>query len=339
MTKSEGNDDKNNPNSRTMEVLQEMATYYDSVGDQWRTRAYRKVISELRKQTKKIMTREDAIRLPNVGQRLAEKIEEIVWTNKLRRLESTTVDPNEQVLKLFMGVYQVGYPQATKWLAQGHRTLEDLRTKADLTTNQRIGVEHYDDFMQRIPRDEVTKHRDLVRKEVLKEDPDMQVILGGSYRRGSSTSGDIDLLITKEGGSMSAIRTVMIPVISRLQSLKFLVAALSTGHGKESGSKWHGASCLPDSDTWRRIDLLFVPWAEIGAALIYFTGNDIFNRSIRLLASRQGLRLNQHGLYGDVMRGPGQTRVTEGQLIEGQDEQRIFEILGVPYRPPEHRVC
>ena len=90
---------------------------------------------------------------------------------------------------------------------------------------------------------------------------------------------------------------------------------------------------------WRRIDLLLVPSDEMGAALIYFTGDDIFNRSLRLLASTQGMRLNQRGLYKDVIRGKGREKLSEGTLVEGKDEKKIFEILGVPWRPPEHRVC
>jgi DNA polymerase IV len=84
---------------------------------------------------------------------------------------------------------------------------------------------------------------------------------------------------------------------------------------------------------------LVVPEEELGAALIYFTGDDIFNRSMRLLSSRKGMRLNQRGLYKDVMRGPGRVKLNEGTLVEGADERKIFEILKVPYRPPEQRIC
>ena len=77
----------------------------------------------------------------------------------------------------------------------------------------------------------------------------------------------------------------------------------------------------------------------MGAALIYFTGNDIFNRSIGLLASRKGMRLNQRGLWRDVLRGKGRERVTQGSLVESRSERRIFEVLGVPWRRPEERIC
>jgi len=34
--------------------------------------------------------------------------------------------------------------QAQRWIAAGYKTLEDLLEKAELTENQRVGVEHYD---------------------------------------------------------------------------------------------------------------------------------------------------------------------------------------------------
>lgn len=335
MEKHDGNEE--NPNAKTIQVLQQMASYYDRTGDRWRTMAYRKAIGALRKQSQLIRTKQEALAISQIGDSLAEKIEEIVTTDRLRKLEYTKLDSNDQVLQLFMGIYQVGYPTASKWIAQGHRTLDDLRQNADLNTNQRIGLEHYDDFQQRIPRAEVAKHAAIVEKAL---NDGLQMIIGGSYRRGHKDSGDIDLIITKEGASLELVRTLVMELaIPTLTAKGFLKVKLAGGEAHEQASKWHGASALPGSKTWRRIDLLFVPWAELGAALIYFTGNDIFNRSLRLLASRKQMRLNQHGLYADVMRGRGRERITDGKLLEGQDEMRIFEILGVPYLPPEHRIC
>ena len=301
---------------------------------------YRKAISALGKQKTKVETKEQAQAIPQIGGRLADKIEEIVLTSKLQRLESAKSDPNEQVMQLFMGIYGVGLAVASKWISQGHRTLDDIRAKVDLTTNQRIGLEHYEDFASRIPRVEVAEHARIVQDTLRKFDPALQLIVGGSYRRGKLDSGDIDCIITKEGAKIEHIRSILIEsVIPFLFRIGFLKAELSSSRDKDEGSKWHGASMLPHSKVWRRIDLLFVPWHEMGAALIYFTGNDIFNRSIRLLASKQGMRLNQHGLYKDVMRARHRERITQGTLVEGQSEQRILKILGVPWRPPEDRNC
>ncbi|KAJ5329435.1 DNA polymerase family X [Penicillium brevicompactum] len=326
------------PNSGTIDILQQMLDYYTRNADQWRTLAYRRAIAALRKQKTRITTKAQARAIPGVGQRLADKIEEIVMTNRLRRLENANNSPEDLIIQQFLGVYGAGLPQATKWVAQGYRSLTELSEKASLSKSQRIGVERYSDFAQRIPRKEVEAHGAIVRKAVQSVDKDIQVIIGGSYRRGALTCGDVDCLITKPGSTIEQIRTIMLAlVVPKLLNSGFLKASLAISSHSD-GSKWHGASAVPGTDLWRRIDLLFVPDAEIGAALIYFTGNDIFNRSMRLLARKKGMCLNQKGLYNNVLRD-GQVKLNEGRLLEGRNERRIFALLGVPWRPPEHRIC
>lgn len=51
------------------------------------------------------------------------------------------------------------------------------------------------------------------------------------------------------------------------------------------------------------------------------------------------MRLNQRGLYKDVIRGSKREKLTEGELVEGKSEKRIFEILGVQWREPHERWC
>ncbi|KAF2733165.1 hypothetical protein EJ04DRAFT_468829 [Polyplosphaeria fusca] len=328
------------PNARTIQILEEMCKYYDQMQDQWRTLAYRKGITTLRKQPVKITTKEEAAALPFIGTRLAEKIEEIVLTDRLRKLDNTRGDPADKVLRLFLSIYGVGLSQANKWIQAGYFTLDDLAAKAKLTDNQKVGIAHYDDFAARIPRAEVEAHGAFVKDYLKKIDPGFEVTIMGSYRRGAKDSGDVDLIISKPGTSMSTMRAIVFgQLVSGLFAADFLKVSLATSHRLNDGSKWHGASCLPHSNTWRRLDLLLVPEEEMGAALLYFTGNDIFNRSMRLLASKKGMRLNQRGLYKDVIRSRNRERITEGTLVESRSEKRIFEILGVPWRAPAERIC
>lgn len=326
------------PNAETIQILQQMADYFGQIGDAWRTTAYRKAMATLRNHPQKISTREEAVALPNVGERLALKIEEIAYTHQLRRLESTHTDPRDHIIQKFTKVYGAGFAQANKWVQQGFTDLGQLLDKAKLSAQQRIGIEHYEDFNTRIPRAEVEQHGGIVREGMLNIDPAFEVTIGGSYRRGAATSGDIDCIITRPDASAAHICTAVLDrLVPLLISQGFLVAELAVT-SRDDGSKWHGASRLPGTTVWRRIDFLLVPGEEIGAAMIYFTGNDIFNRSLRLLSSYKGMRLNQRGLYGEVLRGPGRRKVTEGVLLEGRSERRIFEILGVPWREPWERV-
>jgi DNA polymerase IV len=369
-----------NPNSRTIEVLQKMNSYYERTNDQWRTMAYRKAISTLKQQTVKITTEEEAYRLPSIGRRLAQKIEEIVTTDKLRRLEYAEREPSDHALQAFLGIYGVGNKVAEQWIAQGWRTLDDVRKHAKLTPSQRIGLEHYEDLNTRIPRSEVTALGEVVMRAAGRIDARVQVIVGGSYRRGAESSHDIDLIVTRPGTEAAAdLKPFLNELVDRLERDGFLVARLASSRAAGGdGSKWHGCCVLPETaetnnnndnsndddddddddrgrskgksrsrsddaghrrPVWRRIDILLVPEAELGAALIYFTGNDIFNRSMRLLASKKGMRLNQRGLYRNVLRGPARIKVTEGEAVESRDERRIFEILGVKWREPWERWC
>ncbi|KAF4455025.1 DNA polymerase IV [Fusarium austroafricanum] len=338
-----------NPNVRTIEILQSMADYYNRVDDHWRTTAYRRAISTLKRQETKITTAEEAQRLPSVGTRLAQKIEEIVTTDRLQRLEYAQKEPMDEALQLFLGIYGVGNGQAQQWLAQGFRTLDDLKASAKLSPNQLIGIEHYGDLNTRIPRREVEALGAVVKRGAQRIDTQVEVIIGGSYRRGAETSGDIDFIITKANTESSAeLRPFLDSLVQSLEADGFLVARLASSRSTSDGSKWHGCCVLPKirgfneenyKPVWRRIDFLLVPESEMGAALIYFTGNDIFNRSIRLLASKKGMRLNQRGLYKDAMRGAQRVKITEGELIEGRDERKIFDILGVKWREPHKRWC
>ncbi|KAM0104999.1 hypothetical protein ACP6JE_000323 [Aspergillus fumigatus] len=254
MQKHDSSSNLDNPNCKTIEVLQQMLDYYTRTSDQWRTLAYRKAIAALRRQPRKIVTRAQALAIPGIGPRLADKIEEIVFTNRLRRLESTNNRPEDLILQEFLGVYGAGISQASRWIAQGYRTLDDLKTKAALTRSQRIGVEHYHDFAQRIPRREVEAHGEIVRKAVQKADPGMQVIIGGSYRRGASDSGDIDLLITKDDATIEQITTMMMDTTDFFRSVSPVLREATDPNGMER---------------------LYCLAAKFGAALIFYLYLDL----------------------------------------------------------------
>ncbi|KAJ6790370.1 hypothetical protein PWT90_04208 [Aphanocladium album] len=322
-----------NPNARTVEVLSRMLSYYERTSDPWRTMAYRKAVAALRRQPARVATAAAARRIPGVGPRLAAKIEEIATTDRLRRLEYAEQD--DGALPLFLGVYGVGPALAARWAARGLRTLEDVKREVKLTPAQMMGIDRYKDLNTKIPRDEVEALADVVRKEAALLDGDVQLIIGGSYRRGAPSSSDVDFIVTKPDTDTEAqLVPFLQALVRRLQAAGFLVATLAA-----DGNIWQGCCVLPKgSGTWRRMDFLLVPASQLGAALIYFTGDDVFNRSLRLLAQKRGMKLNQRGLYRRVG-GKEAPTSSEEDLLEGRDERRIFDILGVEWREPTQRWC
>jgi DNA polymerase IV len=249
MEKHDGTSTDSNPNASTVAILQQMANFYDRTHDQWRTVAYRKAITSLNKQTKRIVYKEEAIKLPFVGERLATKIEEIAITARLRRLDNAKRDPRDQILQSFMDIYGVGIAQASRWVNAGFSTLDDLMKGAKLTEAQKIGIAHYENFRTRVSRSEVEQHGTFVRKALEKIDKDFEVTIMGSYRRGAESSGDIDLMITKPGADMHYIRSTIIDqLVPQLLVQGFFKATLAQT-SKDTGTKWHGCSCLPSSTT------------------------------------------------------------------------------------------
>ena len=49
------------------------------------------------------------------------------------------------------------------FLFQGIKTLADVKEKAKLTHQQQIGLKYYDEFLERMPRDEAAEIVDTVR--------------------------------------------------------------------------------------------------------------------------------------------------------------------------------
>ncbi|RWA12210.1 hypothetical protein EKO27_g2911 [Xylaria grammica] len=163
------------PNAYTIKLLEEMVEEHMLSNETWRVHSYRKAIATLKRQPKQIVTAKEATALNNIGNSLAEHIEEIVSTGRFQKLDEIRREPSRQALKRFCNVYGAGVPTANKWVELGYRTLDDLRTKAKLSVNQQIGVDHYDDLLTRIPRAEVKALGDHVKDVAAAIDPRVEL--------------------------------------------------------------------------------------------------------------------------------------------------------------------
>lgn len=114
---------------------------------------------------------------------MADKIDEIMESGHLRKLDH--IGEAVPVLELFTNIWGAGAKTAQLWYQQvkltvsienislrnhltlnafkGFRTLEDIRTKAHLSSTQKIGLKHYDDFLDRMPREEAAAIEKVVK--------------------------------------------------------------------------------------------------------------------------------------------------------------------------------
>jgi len=210
-----------------------------------------------------------------------------------------------------------------------------------LTPAQRLGLEYFDDLSTKMPRAEVTAFHDMAREAAAAIDPKLLVFAMGSYLRGAAECGDIDLIVTRDDADGTTHAGMIRRLWKRLCEQGMIRHSLADPGDWDSLSvKYNGLCSLPGPGAaMRRIDILGVPWDELPAARIYFTGNDFFNRSMRLKAAHLGLRLNQRGLFQDVLRGPAKVKATEGVRVPGvRTEEDIFRALGVPWREPWERL-
>ena len=153
----------------------------------------------------------------------------------------------------------------------------------------------------------------------------------GSLRRGRETIGDIDILIATSNPDAAR---------EAFTKAKGVMKVLSNGEKKSSirvaiedeSSRW-GA----EDNTAVQVDLRIVDESAWGAALMYFTGSKEHNVRLRERAIKQGMTLNEYGLFKDdgSEKTPPQERGEKPLACKSEDA--IYSKLGVPYYPPTIR--
>ncbi|KAI9173061.1 hypothetical protein H9P43_007192 [Blastocladiella emersonii ATCC 22665] len=321
------------------DILQQRHEMSNRREDTFRAIQYRKAITALKRLDFRVTSADQLkatkLKVNGVGEKLLAKIDQICQTGTCDAVFATKPEWEDTML-LFAKIHGVGPQTARKWYAKGYRTLDDARRDdlGVLSRVQKIGVKYYDDLQLRIPRDEVHDLYMAVLEVARAVVPGIEAVCMGSYRRGAASSGDVDVLLSHPNPPRSRVPLLSL-IVNQLTCAGVIIEDLvEAAHVDE---KFMGIARLPRPGARaRRLDLLWVPWEERGAALLYFTGSDLFNRSMRLLASRKGMSLNHHGLYKDVIRYKGE-KLTEGTRIACSSEEEIFAALGIPYLRPQDR--
>jgi DNA polymerase/3'-5' exonuclease PolX len=193
-----------------------------------------------------------------------------------------------------------------------------------------------EEFQQRIPREEVEAVERIIKDVAKKIDPKLLLVTCGSYRRGKKDSGDIDILITHKSHEKD-LQNVLGQLVGALTAISLVTDALT--HSEAGSDKWMGVCQLRKDLPHRRLDFQLIKRESWPFALLYFTGSEHFNRSMRHWAGKMGLSLSQHAL---VVR-PSAKHVPSMYKMEGavrlscNDERDVFAALKLAYVPPNER--
>ncbi|RKO88812.1 hypothetical protein BDK51DRAFT_27562 [Blyttiomyces helicus] len=190
-----------NHNKKITDILAELGKHEEINGNVSKGMAYSKAVKALSSYPTPLTSGTEARSVKGIGESIGVKIDNIISKGKLDRLEEELADSKLQAIKTLMtvpmdvdvakdlvsrfGTVVAEDPVAFSQTPEGRATLA-LRRKR---------YPYIQDFQKKIPRDEITKWKELL-MSVVGKDPETMAAVMGSYRRGAPESGSISILVT-----------------------------------------------------------------------------------------------------------------------------------------------
>lgn len=316
-------------NTQIADVFDQVADLLEFQGaNPFRTRAYRNGARILRNLTEPVRAiLDDESRkltdISGIGKDLAEKCATLVATGELPMLDELLTQVPPSVLSL-LRIPGLGPKKAAVLFNElGITDLQQLEAACRQGTVRGLkgfGAKTEQTILQGIPLAASASERllwveaDQIARAVLahlETCPGIRKIeMAGSYRRGQETVGDLDVVVVAENAD---------PVMDRLGQFADVSEVLVRGSTKMSVRTGRGL----------QIDLRVVPEESFGAALQYFTGSKQHNVELRGLAKKQGLKINEYGVFRSENGGD--------HYVAGATEQDVYATLDLPLFPPELR--
>lgn len=316
-------------NEGLVSSLRELSKHYRQQGDVYRARAFTNAAITIEKMPLPLTLENYQMELksrPGIGKGVMERIEQYLREGRLGELDQEEIE--RKLFDELSMIHGVGPATAQQLVLAGVMGVEDLGRKVDsgeisLTDAQRIGLRYYYHFQAPIPHSEARKYGESVINVIRTFYPEgkLRAEIAGSYRRGATSSKDIDIIFT-------APRSKLNEIIAYLKSVGFIQHVLSSGPVKFQGVYFSEYTPqTPTKGIARRIDIRYVPPASWPTALLHATGSGRFNILLRQQALKLGYSLSEHGI----------TRSDGGVVPPLTSEADIFHLLGVEYLPPEKR--
>ena len=309
------------PEKRTIEFnkkliisnLIKIRDYENYKNEKYKVKAYSNVINNILIYKDEINNLNDVKKIENIGKSIFDKIKELYETGKISYIENNINNDNIYNFKQeLLDIYGIGPVKANKIVDSGIKSIDELKKNLKvLNAKQQIGIKYYNDLKKRIPLDEYKKHISILHKDLKKNKLTFDFV--GSYRRGSKSMGDIDLLI------MENPKFNFKDYISKLIDSNYIIEVLAFGK-----TKFMGIVKLPN-ETVRRLDILIAPISEYYYSLLYFTGSNIFNIGLRhYVKVNFDLSLSEHGFGKNI-----------NNSIKSEED--IFKFLKLNFVKPKER--
>ena len=319
-------------------TLSEVADLLEIQGaNPFRVRAYRGAVRTVqgltRPLTRMVEEGEDLTELQGVGKQVDAHIRELLQTGQLTVLDEITETVPRTLVELTR-LDGVGPKKAKKlWEELGVESVEMLEVEIEKGTVSGLSgfgeksvakisraIEDYRKQTGRFLRAEVEQ---LIRGllDHMESAPGVTHLeVAGSYRRRKETVGDVDLLARCEGDGT--------PVVEHFTAFPGAVRVEASGSTK-------GNIILPSGLS---VDLRVIPPRSWGAAQHYFTGSKEHNVQVRTMGVKNGLRINEWGVFR-VPEGvdPETLGKEDGEWVGGETEEEVFAAVGLPWIPPELR--
>jgi DNA polymerase (family X) len=292
-------------------------------GNEFRIRSYRQAARTVRDHPERledlVEANEDLSDLPNIGERTADKIREIIETGTCARIEELRKDIPEGLTHL-MEIPGLGPRKAKEIYDElGIETLEGLRKaceKGELRALSGMGEKTEQNILKalktveasagRIKLNEASGHVESLGRHLDALGAVSRWEIAGSFRRRKETVGDLDILIRASDRKAATG-----------QILEYAPIADVLTQGKERVSV--------RLDGGLQVDFRFFDPAAFGSAWLYFTGSKAHNIKLRRRAQDRGWKLNEYGLFkGD-------------RRLAGKDEDAVYHRLNLAWVPPELR--
>lgn len=315
----------------------QLADIYLAKGDnqlKFKAVALKAASKKIRDSPTLITSADVAIKDVGISERMSIKIKEILDTGHLAELDEVQEKEQEAVAETtaiteLMQITGIGPKKAQSLIDDGYTSIAKLRQgvvdkKVKLTHHMEVGLRWYEDLLLRMPRSEVAQIETIIKQAAVKVDPELMVVIAGSYRRGREECGDIDVLITNKSkiGEEIAKYGYLNKIVKELHTLGLMKDDLT----KDGDKKFMGV-CQLTGSKGRRIDIRMVNYDNFYAALLYFTGSKDFNIKLRKKAMELGLKLNEYSFESN----------TTGEKIIVHSEEELFKILGMDFVVPTDR--